>query len=115
MNGDPPVAQKVQVLLIDDIDGGQAEQTVSFSLDGSVYEIDLNNANAARLREALAPFVTAARKAPVRRSAALAAKSLPHKDRTARIRAWAKAHGKQVNDRGRLPQEIIDAYHAAQG
>ena len=57
------VAQKVQVLLVDDLDGGEAAETVSFSLDGSSYEIDLSEKNASSLREDFAKYVGAARKA----------------------------------------------------
>lgn len=110
------MAQKVQVLLVDDIDGGEAEETISFAVDGSSYEIDLSVDNAARLREALAPFVEAARKAPSRRGPVRGGKqrTAPSRERSAEIRAWAKAAGKQVNERGRIPQAIMDEYHAAQ-
>ncbi|TDQ55205.1 histone-like nucleoid-structuring protein Lsr2 [Actinorugispora endophytica] len=110
------MAQKVQVLLVDDLDGGEAEETVSFAVDGSSYEIDLSGNNASRLREALAPFVDAARKAPGKRGVVRGGKqrSAPSRERSAEIRAWAKAAGKQVNERGRIPQSIMDEYHAAQ-
>ncbi|MEY9214758.1 Lsr2 family protein [Thermobifida halotolerans] len=109
------MAQKVQVLLVDDLDGGEAEETVSFGIDGSSYEIDLSGDNAARLRAALAPFVEAARKAPSKRNATRGKqRSTPSRERSAEIRAWAKAAGKQVNERGRIPQSIMDEYHAAQ-
>lgn len=107
------MAQKFRVLLVDDLDGGRAEQTVSFSLDGCGYEIDLSNANAARLREALAPFVSAARLAPARPSEAQAAAPAQCRQRTAEIRAWARARGERVNGRGRIPRAVVDAYHAA--
>ncbi|MEY9214634.1 Lsr2 family protein [Thermobifida halotolerans] len=110
------MAQKVQVLLIDDLDGGEAEETVSFGIDGSTYEIDLSGDNAARLRAALAPFVEAARKAPAKRAAGRGKqRTAPNRDRSAEIRAWAKAAGKQVSDRGRIPQAIVDEYHAVRG
>ena len=60
------MAQKVQVILVDDIDGGPAEETLSFSLDGVSYEIDLSSANAARLRENFAPYVGTARRVELR-------------------------------------------------
>ena len=58
------MAQKVQILLIDDLDGGEAEGTVRFGLDGAEYEIDLSAEHAEALRKALAPYVSAARRAP---------------------------------------------------
>ncbi|GLU47383.1 histone-like nucleoid-structuring protein Lsr2 [Nocardiopsis ansamitocini] len=111
------MAQKVQVLLVDDLDGGEAEETVSFAVDGSTYEIDLSGDNANKLRGALAPFVDAARKAPGKAGRAARGtkqRNAPSRERSAEIRAWAKAAGKQVNERGRIPQSIMDEYHAAQ-
>ncbi|KUP95539.1 histone-like nucleoid-structuring protein Lsr2 [Thermobifida cellulosilytica] len=109
------MAQKVQVLLVDDLDGGEADETVSFGIDGSTYEIDLSVDNAAKLRAALAPFVEAARKAPTKRNSSRSKqRSAPSRERSAEIRAWAKAAGKQVSERGRIPQAIMDEYHAAQ-
>ncbi|EOR69922.1 Lsr2-like protein [Thermobifida fusca TM51] len=109
------MAQKVQVLLIDDLDGGEAEETVSFGLDGSTYEIDLSSDNAAKLRAALAPYVEVARRAPAKRPAARGKqRTTSTKDRSAEIRAWAKAAGKQISDRGRIPQAIVDEYFATQ-
>ncbi|MUL41623.1 Lsr2 family protein [Streptomonospora sp. PA3] len=109
------MAQQVQVLYVDDLDGGAAEETVSFSLDGRSYEIDLNSGNAESLRKALAPFVESARKAPRRKSAAVSRPKTRSGDRerTAAIRAWAKQQGKPVNDRGRIPASIIAEYDAA--
>ena len=57
------MAQKIQTLFIDDIDGSEAEGTVRFALDGAEYEIDLSAEHAQALRDALAPFVAAARRA----------------------------------------------------
>ncbi|MDA8368739.1 MAG: Lsr2 family protein [Nocardiopsaceae bacterium] len=109
------MAQKVQVLLVDDLDGGEAEETVSFGVDGSAYEIDLSASNASRLREALAPFVEAARKAPAKSSRGRRQqRNAPSRERSAEIRAWAKAAGKQVNERGRIPAAIVAEYEAAQ-
>lgn len=110
------MAQKVQVLLIDDLDGGEAEETVSFGIDGSAYEIDLSSDNAAKLRSALAPFVEAARRAPTKRNNSRGKqRGASGRDRSAEIRAWAKAAGKQVSDRGRIPQAIVDEYLATHG
>ncbi|MFC4563880.1 Lsr2 family protein [Nocardiopsis mangrovi] len=111
------MAQKVQVLLVDDLDGGEAEETVSFGVDGAAYEIDLSGNNASKLRDALAPFVEAARKAPAKggRGSARAQRNAPSRERSAEIRAWAKAAGKQVNERGRIPAAIVAEFKAAQG
>lgn len=112
------MAQKVQVFLVDDLDGGEAEETVTFGLDGTVYEIDLSAGNAAKLREALTPFVDAARKAPAKgRPAARrgTSRNAPSRERSAEIRAWAKAAGKPVNERGRIPAKIVAEYEAIKG
>nr|WP_116245539.1 Lsr2 family protein [Nocardiopsis sp. FIRDI 009] len=113
------MAQKVQVFLVDDLDGGEAEETVTFGLDGSVYEIDLSAGNAAKLREALTPFVEAARKAPAKSGRGTArrggSRNAPSRERSAEIRAWAKAAGKPVNERGRIPAKIVAEYEAIKG
>ncbi|GLU49540.1 histone-like nucleoid-structuring protein Lsr2 [Nocardiopsis ansamitocini] len=109
------MAQKVQVMLIDDLNGGEAEETVSFAVDGATYEIDLSGDNAAALRESLAPFVDAARKAPAKGRTVRGAKqrTAPGRERSSEVRAWAKAQGKEVSERGRIPQSIMDEYEAA--
>ena len=109
------MAQKVQVLLVDDIDGGTADETVTFGLDGVGYEIDLTTANAAQLRDALAPWVGHARKVGGRSSRAT---STPTRSRSARgdaqaVRDWAKANGHKVSERGRISAEVKAAYEAA--
>ncbi|MCX2970731.1 Lsr2 family protein [Streptomyces sp. TRM70308] len=112
------MAQKVQVLLVDDLDGGEADETVTFALDGKTYEIDLNTANAEKLRESLAEFVKAGRRTGKAsgggRGKARASSSGGTQD-TAKIRAWAKENGYSVNDRGRVPAEIREAYEKANG
>ncbi|MDT0301337.1 histone-like nucleoid-structuring protein Lsr2 [Streptomonospora wellingtoniae] len=108
------MAQKVQVLLYDDVEGGEAEETVSFGLDGTSYEIDLNSENADKLRTAIAPFVESARKIRVPKQGGSKRKNQPaNRERTAAIREWAKRQGKQVNDRGRIPASIVAEYDAA--
>ncbi|WP_326598427.1 histone-like nucleoid-structuring protein Lsr2 [Streptomyces sp. NBC_01803] len=114
------MAQKVQVLLLDDLSGGEADETVTFALDGKTYEIDLNSDNADKLREALEPYVKAGRRAGgaraargrTRTPAAPAAGGAAGQD-TAKIRAWAKENGYEVNDRGRVPANIREAYEKA--
>lgn len=112
------MAQKVQVLLVDDLDGGEADETVTFALDGKTYEIDLTTANAEKLRSALADYVKGARRTGGRasggRAKARTAATSGNPD-TAEIRAWAKAQGMSVNDRGRVPQDIREAYENAKG
>ena len=111
------VAQKVQVILTDDLDGGDAEETVQFAIDGVSYEIDLSAANAEALREAVAAYVEAGRRIGGRstRRAAAAPKGRPAAERAdlADVRAWARDNGFQVSDRGRVSGEVRAAYEAA--
>lgn len=106
------MAQKVQVVLVDDVDGGPADETVSFSLDGVSYEIDLSTDNAARLREAMATWTGLARRVggrqrPTKRQTA------PRGASTTTVRDWGREHGFAVNDRGRISAELRAAYDAA--
>ena len=112
------MAQRVEILLTDDLDGGQASQTVRFALDGRDLEIDLNDKNAAKLRKALEPYVASgrrlgARTGTTRRTAVSAGTSGITKDELANVRAWARSNGYEVSDRGRVKGEILNAYHAA--
>lgn len=119
MNGSKPVAQKVQVLLVDDIDGGDADETVAFALDGKSYEIDLNAENANKLREALEDFVKAGRRtgraSAGRGKSARSGSASASGAETPKIRAWAKENGYEVNERGRVPTNIREAYKKANG
>ncbi len=110
------MAQKVQVILVDDIDGGDASETVSFALDGVSYEIDLSEKNASKLRDAVASWVGHARRVGGRASSrrGARAKSGGSTD-TAAIREWARKNGHQVSDRGRVPATVVEAYRAANG
>ena len=110
------MAQIREVRLVDDLDGEPADSTVEFGIDGKNYEIDLSEANAKRLREALAEFVAAARRANGRRRSAApaaAAGRRPSIDREQNqaIRDWARKRGMKVSDRGRIPAEVLEAYH----
>jgi hypothetical protein len=107
------MAQKVRVLLIDDLDGSDAVETVSFAVDGVTYEIDLNEKNAGDLREAFAPWIGHARRSGGRRSAGRRGSSSAKSGDTAAIREWARSNGYEVSDRGRVPAEIREAYTAA--
>ena len=111
------MTQKVQVLLVDDTDGASADETVTFSLDGVSYEIDLTTDHARELRDALAHWVGNARKVsgrstgrPVRGGSARPSSGTG--DAT-RIRAWARANGRDVSERGRISAGIKAAYEAA--
>ncbi|MFG1928418.1 Lsr2 family protein [Cryptosporangium sp. NPDC048952] len=110
------MARKVQVMLVDDLDGGTAEETVAFAIDGTSYEIDLSSDNAAALRDSVEKYVAAARKAgrggtrTNRRPAATSQRS--GREQNQAIREWAKGKGLQVSDRGRIPQEVIDQYNS---
>lgn len=113
------MAQKVTVTLVDDMDGTQAEETLEFGLDGAAYQIDLSGDNAERLREALADFVEHARRAGGRkrttgRPAAAGRAPRPasaDREQNQAIREWARKQGMKVSDRGRIPAEVLDAYH----
>ena len=112
------MAQKVTVTLVDDLDGGTAEDTVEFGIDGVSYEIDLSTSNAAKLRDSLADYVSHARKAGGRRKAAGPARRASSggrasvdREQNAAIREWARKNGFNVSDRGRIPAEVLDAYH----
>jgi hypothetical protein len=102
------MAQQVNIVLVDDIDGSPAEETVSFALDGKEYEIDLSAKNAKKLRDAVAPYLGHARKSASRRRGARTGGPSP-----AEIRAWARENGCDVPDRGRVSAEVRDAYSAA--
>ncbi len=112
------MAQKVQVLLVDDLDGGEAVETLTFALDGISYEIDLSRDHAQALRDAMAPYLSSARKANGRtatrgRRGAGAQRSGGSTTNTAEIRQWAKDHGHAVSERGRIPGVVIEAYERA--
>ena len=104
------MAQRVQIILEDDYDGGTADETVTFSLDGAEYEIDLSSKNASGLREALAPWVAHARKIGGRRKRSTKATG---SSSTSDIRAWAQAQGLDVSSRGRVSAEVREAYEKA--
>ena len=112
------MAQKVMVTLVDDLDGGDAEETVEFGLDGAFYEIDLSEDNAERLREALSEYVEHARRqAGRKRLGRVAVGRAPRtasadREQNQAIREWARKQGMNVSDRGRIPKEVTDAYNA---
>jgi len=115
------VAQKVQVLLVDDLDGGEASETLTFALDGTTYEIDLSKDHAQALREAMALYVGSARKMNGRsggsgargRARGASGRGGGSANNTAEIRQWAKDNGHAVSERGRIPGVVIEAYDKA--
>jgi hypothetical protein len=117
------VARREIVVLEDDLDGGNADESVKFALDGIAYEIDLNSKNASKLRDAFAPFVKVARRAKGGvvtggRSAGVRAPrgaAATDREQNKAIREWAKRQGKEISARGRIPQGIVDEYMASAG
>lgn len=111
------MAQKIQTLFIDDLDGSEAEGTVRFGLDGADYEIDLNTEHARELRDALAPYVSAARRpgGGARRPAKSGRRASASGVNTTEVREWAKAQGIDVKERGRVPAELVVKFKAATG
>ncbi|MGA5868316.1 histone-like nucleoid-structuring protein Lsr2 [Streptomyces cinereoruber] len=131
------MAQRVVVTLSDDIEGGEAAETVAFGLDGKMYEIDLNAANAEKLRKALAPYLAAGRKIPARIGAGagggsgagagggsgagggrgrVTAATYTHTDLApdpAAVRAWAQSNKMDVPARGRIPKRVYEAFREA--
>src|SRR5262249_14779022 len=109
--GEVEMAQKVTVVLEDDLTGGPAEQTVQFAFDGTDYEIDLSATNAAAVGEQFAPYLEHARR-PGRASSR---RTVANRQRSGDIRAWANEHGLAVNERGRIPVSVVEQYQAANG
>ena len=110
------MAQKIQTLFVDDLDGSEAEGTVRFGLDGAEYEIDLSAEHAQALRDALAGFVKAARRAGggARRPTARGGRrGSANGVNSTEVREWAKAQGIEVKDRGRIPAELVVKFKAA--
>ena len=115
------MAQKVNIVLVDDLDGTEATATVSFGLDGTTYEIDLSDANAASLREALSGSVGHARKVTgggrrTRRSSgssSSSSSSSTSSSHTKDVREWARSQGMEVSERGRISADVQQAYDAA--
>jgi hypothetical protein len=104
------MAQRTIVELTDDLDGSQADESVRFSLDGKSYEIDLSAKNADKLRESLAPYVGAGRRAGIAKVVGRAGSAAYD---PAAVRAWASSNGYQVSSRGRVSRELVEAFRAA--
>jgi nucleoid-associated protein Lsr2 len=108
------MAQRIHVLLVDDLDGGEAAGTVRFGLDGTDYEIDLSAAHSGELRQALGLYVAHARRAGGTGKSAARGRRGSAVD-TAKVREWAKEQGIEVRDRGRVPADVVEQYKAATG
>ncbi|WP_213453899.1 histone-like nucleoid-structuring protein Lsr2 [Rhizomonospora bruguierae] len=115
------MAKQIIHKLVDDIDGGDAEETVKFALDGIQYEIDLSKKNAGKLRDVLAPYLAAGQKVGRGgvvvggRAARGRGVAAADREQNRAIRAWAKRAGKEISDRGRIPADIVQEYHASAG
>ena len=106
------MAKQTTVTLVDDLDGSEADEQVEFAVDGRAYEIDLSAANSSRLREALAPFISAARRTGGRRGAtAPATRPSTDREQNQAIREWAQQQGLKISERGRIPSNVLEAYH----
>lgn len=115
------MAKKVTVTLVDDFDGeGPADETVEFSIDGVSYEIDLSGRNAQKLRDEFKPWIEAGRRVGGRRrgrpgaaAPGVRGRGSIDREQSAAIREWARRNGHKVSTRGRIPADIIEAFHAA--
>jgi hypothetical protein len=104
------MSSKVIVLLEDDLDGGKADETIEFGIDGTAYAIDLSNSNAKQLRGALDGYVSKARKVSGKRSTSRRSSS-PIDSKA--IRRWAESNGIELSKRGRIPQDVVSQFRAA--
>jgi hypothetical protein len=117
------VAKETVTKLIDDLDGGEAHETVKFALDGHSYEIDLSSKNASKLRNALAPYLDRAKKHNVRTGVSMGrvggrgprVGAVGDREQNQAIRAWAQRKGLDVAPRGRIKQEVVEMYHREAG
>jgi len=107
------MAQQIQTLFIDDIDGGPAEGTVRFGLDGTDYEIDLSTVHKEELHKVLAAYVTHARKAAGTARRGSRGRRPADVPDTRKVREWARGQGIDIKERGRVPAEVIEKYQAA--
>ncbi|MEU0529238.1 histone-like nucleoid-structuring protein Lsr2 [Amycolatopsis tolypomycina] len=110
------MAQQTVIQLVDDLDGSEAHETVEFGLDGVEYQIDLSEANADELRDVLAQYVGHARRSGGKKrrsnaSSASGAKPQVDREQNQAIRDWARGRGFEISDRGRIPNEVVAAYH----
>jgi hypothetical protein len=113
------MAKETVTRLLDDLDGGVAHETVKFALDGHSYEIDLSSKNAKKLRSDLAVFVEHGNRVSGRTTAGPGRRARQgggsDKDQNRAIREWAQSKGFDIAERGRIKQEIVEAFHRAGG
>jgi hypothetical protein len=109
------MAQKIQTLFIDDIDGGEAEGTVRFGLDGAEYEIDLSTTHNEELRAALGTYVAHARKLGGTARRTVRSGRKPSGIDTVAVRTWARENGYDIKERGRVPADLVTKYREAAG
>jgi hypothetical protein len=107
------MAKRVETVLVDDLDGSTAEESVNFGLDGISYEIDLNSAHAQELRDALAKWTGYARRTGGRKARGTGASRSANSEQLAEIRRWASENGYKVSDRGRVSAVVREAYERA--
>ncbi len=113
------MAQRTRIELIDDLDGSEAEESIEFCLDGVQYSIDLSDENAEKLREALSEFIDAGTRLGGRRkrkpatSGRAGTPGAVDREQTKAIREWARNQGYEISDRGRIPRQIVQEYHAS--
>ena len=106
------MAKRIQVVITDDIDGGEAHETIAFGLDGSSLEIDLNKLNAAQFRKTVAPYIVEHGRR-VSRGRARAVRPARDRGHSSDVREWAKQQGIKVSERGRIPASVVAGYEAA--
>jgi hypothetical protein len=109
------MAQRIQTLLIDDLDGGEAAGTVRFGLDGTDYEIDLSAAHSDELRNTLERYLAHARRVGGTAKGAARSRRGGAAVDTAKVREWAKEQGIEIKDRGRVPSSVVEQYQATVG
>jgi hypothetical protein len=109
------MAQRVQTLFVDDLDGSAAETTVRFGVDGTDYEIDLNAAHAKALGEALEKYIQAGRRVTGSGRRGVRGRRAAGATNSAEVRAWARSQGIKVSDRGRIPASVIASFKEAAG
>jgi hypothetical protein len=103
------MASRTIVLLEDDVDGSEADETIEFGIDGTTYAIDLSGSNAMKLRGALDGYISKARKVSGKRSSRKTSYGVDLKA----VRAWAASHGIELSSRGRVPASVLQQYRSA--
>jgi len=116
------VAKETITKLIDDLDGGEAHETVKFGLDGHSYEIDLSTKNANKLRNAMSPYLESGTRVSGRSTSAVGRAgargrggAVAEREQNKAIRSWALRKGLDVAPRGRIKQDVVDQYHREAG